>query len=98
MRLMGRSKLAKLARVDGVSGAVAALCAEIEDASWSSPTEVRGMYPNASVDGKLIRIPIGGTHCVNLVASYTEAVVLVTFADLTSNAPRAHGPKGRKAA
>ena len=100
MRLMGKSKLAALARsgVDGMSGAVAALCAELEDARWTCAASVAEAYPRATVDGGNIRILLGPGHCVDLLARYDEEMVLIKFAGTAAKAPRVGGAKGRRSA
>ena len=98
MRLMGRSKLVKLARsgTNGISGAVAALCAELENACWASSASVAEAYPRATIDGEHIRIPVGDDHYVDLIARYDEEMVLVVFADSGAKAPRIDGAKGSR--
>lgn len=100
MRLMGISRLAELISSGaGVApGAVAALCAELEDACWDSPSSVVDMYPKAAINGSSIRIPIGSSHCVDLLVRYSDDMILITFAGATSKAPRPRGAKGRRSA
>lgn len=97
MKLMGRSKLRDLAvsGTDSVSGAIAALCAELASATWNSPTDVRERYPAALVDSGLIRIPIGEGHCVDLIANYDTGMILVEFAGLVAKASKPHRLRGK---
>lgn len=97
---MGRSRLAKLAcsSADSVSGAVAALCAELEEACWTSLASVAEAFPMAKIEGRYVRIPIGDDHCVDLCVCYDKEMVLVVFADTANKAPRIGGAKGRRSA
>jgi hypothetical protein len=100
MRLMGKSRLMELISngVGVVPGAVAALCAELEGACWDYPSSVADMYPKAAISGPSIRIPIGSTHCVDLLVRYSDDMILITFAGATSKAPRPRGARGRRSA
>jgi len=100
MRLMGRSKLAKLAQseAEGMSSAAAALCAELEEACWNSPASIARAYPRATVNGQSVRIPIGAIHCVDLLVQYEMEMVVVVFADVTAKAPGRRRAKGGQSA
>jgi hypothetical protein len=99
MKLIGTSKLAVLATsgVQGMSGAAAALCAELAAAIWYSPENVMDRYPAALVDGASIRIPIGEAHCVDMIANYDKGMILIEFAGPIGKAARARQLEGRRA-
>lgn len=83
MKLMGTSMLSKLAaraRSGIPCGAVAALRAELEAATWDGPSDVHDQYPLAVIDDNVITIPLGDEHCVSLVANYKSAMIVIEFA------------------
>lgn len=81
---------------DGMSGAVAALSAELATIVWRSPAEVREFYPTAVVESGSIRIPISDGHCVDLIANYDTGMILIEFAGRLGEAAKFDKPKGRK--
>jgi hypothetical protein len=97
MKLMGASMLSKLAATAEAElprGAVAALCAELEAASWSAPSDVHEWYPAAAIDGDVITIPLGYGHCVCLIANYKAGMVVIEYAGNLST--RSEITAGRK--
>ena len=76
-------------------GTVAALCAELEDGSWSSTVEIAESYPNADVDGFSVRISVGSYNFVDLLFNFDEEMVLVKSTDSALKAPRCSA-KGRR--
>jgi hypothetical protein len=82
MKLMGMSKLRALSLdgADGVPGAVAALCAELTAAVWSTPENVVESYPTALVEGNRVQIAVCSEYAVELIVNYQTGMVLVEFA------------------
>lgn len=99
MKLMGTLKLRELARTgaDGMPGAAGALCAELEAAVWDCAGDVADQYPAAYIEGGSIRIPIGGTHCIDLIANYKTGMIFIEYAGLVGRAAGARRPRGRRA-
>ena len=80
MRLMGKSKLWKLARVPSVRGAVASLWHELEEYSWRNARDAAKCYPSAKLDGHRLTIDLGDTHCAVIGINFELGIVLVEFA------------------
>ncbi len=99
MKLMGTSKLGDLAKngTDGISGAVAALCAELATTIWATPADVISFFPLAVVDSAFVRVPLGESYCVDLVVNYHAGMILIDFAGPTEKAPSIRRLKKRKA-
>jgi hypothetical protein len=99
MKLMGTAKLGDLATsgTDGISGAVAALYAELAAATWATPADVISFYPNAVVDADFIRVPLGERYCVDLIANYHAGMILIDFAGPVEKASSIRQLKKRKA-
>lgn len=74
------SKLAARARAGIPCGAVAALRAELEAATWDGPSDVLNQYPMAVIDDDVITIPLGDEYCVSLVANYKSGMIVIEFA------------------
>ncbi|MDH7972517.1 hypothetical protein QH494_10015 [Sphingomonas sp. AR_OL41] len=100
MKLMGTPKLRNLATsgTDEMSGAVAALCAELVAIDWKSPGDVVRQYPRAHVDGVSVRIQIGDAHCVDLIVNYRAGIILIEQAGAAGESTAARAPQGSKAA
>lgn len=99
MKLMGMSKLRDLATsgADVMSGAAAAMCAELTSATWNSPEDVMELYPFALVNGGSICVPMGERHCVDLIVNYHTGMVFIEYAGLAGKASQARRPRGRMA-
>ncbi len=79
MKLMGKHLLNKLA-TEGFgrdAGAIGALCAEIEAASWRDESAVRQSYPDARHDVHCVEITMGCGAKVRFAVNYQAGVVLV---------------------
>lgn len=79
MKLMGKHLLNKLA-TEGFgrdAGAIGALCAEIEAASWRDEFAVRQSYPDARHDAHCVEITMRCGAKVRLAVNYLAGVVLV---------------------
>lgn len=84
MKLMGKHLLHQLANAGagGDAGAMGALCAEIEDATWADEAAARRAYPDASHNGHRIEITTACGARVCLAVNYVAGVVLVESACL----------------
>jgi len=82
MKLMGRHLLHRLARsgTGEHAGAVRALCAELESASWAGLPAAIAQFPAATINGHRIEIPISNGVCVQLAINCAAGVVLVESA------------------
>ncbi len=97
MKLMGASMLSKLAARTGAempSGAVAALRAELEAATWDAPTDVLDQYPAAVIEGDAVTIPLESGHCVRFVVNYESGMIVFEYAGRKRS--RGHATAGRK--
>jgi hypothetical protein len=82
MKLMGMSKLAKLARNarQALDGAIPALIAELEAGAWRSTEEMAAFFPAAVVDGMKVRIRLDAGYRVDLLADCEAQMVLIEYA------------------
>lgn len=82
MKLMGKNLLHKLATSESGrhAGAVGAMCAELEAANWSSPSAALSDYPDATLIGHSLEIPMSDGACVRLAINCAAGVVLIEFA------------------
>jgi hypothetical protein len=97
MKLMGASMLSRLAAMAGADiprGAVAALHAELEAATWDACYDVLDQYPTAMINGDVITIPMGEGHCVCFVANYQSGMIVIEYAGRARS--RGEATTGRK--
>lgn len=79
MRLLGRQRLSRL-RGDEIEKWVRAWVAEVMNAHWKQPSDVRDQFPNARHHGgSLFLFPVGSCNCVIcLMIAFPQGVALIT--------------------
>lgn len=79
MKLMGRHLLHRLATsgAGDLAGAVSALCAELEAARWPTPAAALADYPQASLDGHRLAIPITDGVRIRLAINSAAGAILI---------------------
>jgi len=99
MRLMGVAKLESLTRcgLEGLAGAVSALLSELTFTQWRRESELRTHFPSARCANGSVQIPLGETHCVEIIVNYDRGMVLIVSAGAISDERKANS-KGKRAA
>ena len=80
MKLMGKSKLSRLARNPSARAAVTSLWHELEEYSWRTTHDAVSAYPAAKLDGHRLIIDLGDEHCAVVGINFKLEFALVEFA------------------
>lgn len=79
MIVLGKKLLNDFAqRHAGARGAIAAWVAEVEEATWTSPVDVKSRYPTASIigGGRIVFNLRGNQYRLDTLVGYTTSIVL----------------------
>lgn len=71
-----------------LSRAIAALCAELEAAQWSTAADATQTYPYAQFIGSHIEIALPLEHCALIAVNYSASLILIKFAGPSADRPR----------
>jgi hypothetical protein len=93
MRLMGKSKLSKLARNPSLRGAVASFWHELEEYSWRSARDAARSYPTAKFDGHRLTVELDSEHCAIVALDFELGIALIEFAGIKTGRRR-RTPRG----
>lgn len=79
MRVLGKDVLGEFTKGHAdVRGSLAAWLAEVEEAEWKTPQDVRARYPTVSFIGKHAVFNLKGTkYRLDTVVAFNTSVVLV---------------------
>jgi mRNA interferase HigB len=81
MKLLGRNKLVEFQNKHAdVRAWISAWCAEVADAEWSSPQDIRNRYASASIINRVVVIfnVKGNKYRLEVKVSYAAKVITVT--------------------
>jgi hypothetical protein len=80
MRLMGKSKLSRLARIPSLRGPIASFWHELEEYSWQTARDAARSYPAAKLDGHRLTVELDGEHCAVVALNFELGIALIEFA------------------